>query len=267
MAGKGKMRKRNGKRKNRGMTKGLKNAVTKIAKEAVEEFKETKYISNALDSYTNFTPSSTEVDVSGERFLYKIPLAIPNGDDYKSRDGDKVMLKTLILRMRGKPQFHDSQTPIGTNPGTANFQKQTVLFHVLRIDKNSVPSVADLDVCIRRPQEIWSDSRQSSGRAVRKSFTIVAKFELPLRYRDCCSLNPETIPPEMCVMRYPQTTFLTKRIKLDKVTKFSGASSNEPVQYDYYLYGTWGRWNRDAYSAEVFPNDLQIWRTWLFKDM
>lgn len=260
--------KSNGKKKTkRRMTKNLKHQVEAIAKQAVQEVRETKYISDSLNAYTTLTGASAGVDVPNSRMLYRLSLVIPNGDDYRSREGDKVLLKSLVLRLRIKPRYMYDVYPTGVIPGSQLFTKTTLRFHILRIDKTSQVSASEIDQCIRRPQEEWFDTKQAIGRSSRKQFTIIDKFEVPLEYRDVSGLDSTTVPPETVILRLPKMSFVTKRIQLDKVTLFNATSFNQPVKYDYYLYGTWGRYNRGGYVNQIFPDTLDIWKSYLFKDM
>lgn len=263
---------KNGKRKNGkakgGMSKRLERQVRAVAKEAVEDIRETKYVSDLLNNYVTYNSASSEVDTGRKIILAKIPFVVPEGDDYKSRDGDKILATSLILRFRVKPLDYNDMIAIGqVDPGTSMFPKSVLNMHVLRVDKSVTLTGGDIDACIKRPQELWVDNRQASGKAVRKVFTIVGKFNVETRYRDIVGINGQTIPAEATLLRVPQITFLTKRFKLNKVTTFNSSSSDEPVQYDYYLYGTWGRWNRGTFELQRFPEYLQMWKTFLFKDM
>ena len=265
--------KKNGKRKtvrSGRMTKGLQKKVEEIARDAVVEVKETKYVSDLLNSYTSLTTASPEVDATGHRMLWKIPLVIPEGDDYKSRDGDRIHLQSMVLRFRMKPvgtSAYVSTLAPGNNPSQDYFPKTTLRMHVLRIDRGATITMGEIDECLRRPQELWSDTKQDIGRTQRRKFTLVHSFELSPEFRDTVSVNPSTIPPEQCISRFPRITFSQKRIKLDKVTTFNASSSNEPVKYEYYLFGTWGRYNRGSGLSQVFPDYLNIWKSFYFKDL
>lgn len=250
------------------MSKGFVKKVESIAKSAIEDNKETKYVTDLLNSYTTIQESSSDVDAVNKRMLTKISLVIPEGDDYKSRDGDKVELRELYLRFRIQPADSHNMIPIGaTNPGSDLFPKTTLCCHLLRIDKAVTIAAGDIDQCLKRPQELWFDDKQAAGKARRKLFTVVDSFKIPLNYRDIVGINSGTIPPEATLLRCPQMTFMTKRIKLNKVTQFNSTSSNEPVKYDYYLFATWGRWNRGSYENQTFPNKLDYWKSFTFKDM
>jgi hypothetical protein len=252
----------------KGMSKRLERQVKAVAKEAVEEVRETKYVSDLLNGYTSYTPGSSDVDLVGHRMFTKIPLVVPAGDDYKSRDGDKIELKDLTLRFRVRPiDDYDMIAISSATPGTNMFPKTVLKCHLLRVDKTASITAGEIDQCIRRPQELWVDNKQSVGKSSRKAFTIVGKFDIDLKYREIMGINSGTIPPEATLLRVPQLTFLTKRFKLDKVTQFNASSSNEPVKYDYYLFATWGRWNRGNYEVQNFPQTLDLWKTFTFKDM
>jgi len=252
------------------MTRGFERKIKAIAKDAVVEVKETKYVSDLLNDYSVITTASPEVDTVNNRLFYKVPLQIAEGDDYKSRDGDKVRLMSLILRFRIKPvgtSAYVSTLAPGNNPGVDYFPKTTLKMHLLRVDKNATITAGEIDSCIRRPMELWSDSKQDVGRAVRKKFQILSAFDLSPQFRDTVSVNNGTIPPEQCISRFPKVTFSMKRFKIDKVTQFNASSANEPVKYDYYLFGTWGRYNRGTALVQAFPSYINMWTSWYFKDL
>lgn len=260
---------KNGKRSAKGkFSKRQLNKVEEVIDKRLEETKETKYVNDGLNSYLTLTEASQEVDLANSRVFKKIPIVILEGDDYGTRNGDKVMLKTLQLRFRVKPQDAYDFVQLSQNtPAQDWFSQAHFKGHILRVDKHAVLTAGEVDECLRRPTENWMDTRQTAGRSMRKAFTVVHKFELPLKYRDVSGLNSAVIPPEMWHLRIPQITHKSVIANINKKLLFNAVSGNEPVKYDYYLFMTYRDYRADAYTNTVFPAYINYWTSYTFKEI
>lgn len=271
MAGKnGKNSKRNGKKRRgkRTLTKRQKDVVEDIVEKKLVESKETKYVNDGLNDYLTLTSLDPDVDTVNTRLYKKLPISILEGDDFGTRDGDKVMLKTLQLKFRVKPQDAFDYLPIsGGNPGTDWFSNAHFRGHILRVDKGSTLNAGDIDQCIRRPTENWMDTRQLPGRAKRKAFSIVHKFDFKVKYRDVTGLDGSTVPPEMWLLRVPEITHKSIVANVNKRMLFNATSGNEPLKYDYYMFMTWRDYRATAYTATTFPAYINYWLSYTFQDI
>lgn len=215
----------------RTLTKKQKEVVGDIVEKKLESSKETKYVNNyttsgqgSLNNYDTLTPSSSGVDVANTRVLKKINLVIPEGDDYKSRDGDKVMLKTLQLRFRIKPEDGYDFVAAGSAPGSDWFSKPEFRGFIIRVDKSSNLGASDLDQCLRRPNENWMDTRQTQGRSMRKAFTVIHKFKLHVKYRHVMGIiDPGASSKEGWMVKIPEISHKTVIANVNKQLLFNSS--------------------------------------------
>lgn len=258
----------------RGLNKAEQKQVVALAKQAVADVKETKYVNNftltgqgTLNDYETITETSPGVDLANSRMLHKLQVHIPKGDDYKSRDGDKVALKNIQLRFRVKPQDAYDFIAAGNAPGNDWFSKPEFVGHILRVDKTASLTAASIDQCIRRPGENWMDTRQTGGRQERKQFQIVHKFKLDCKYRHTVGLDSSTIPPEMYMIKIPEITIQSVNMHVNKPMLFNDSSGDEPLKYEYYLFMTWRNYLQDSYTVTTFPAYINLWTSYTFLDL
>lgn len=278
MAGKnGKAQRKRGRKrgKRKALTKKQKDVVETIVEEKLKEDKETKYVNNfthagqgTLNNYETLTEVSAGVDTAYSRVYKKLNVVIPEGDDYKSRDGDKVMLKSLQLRFRIKPQDAYDFIAAGSVISNDWFSKPEFRGYILRVDKASNLGPADLDQCLRRPTENWMDTRQTSGRSMRKAFTIVHKFKLDVKYRHVMSvIDPGASSKEGWMIKVPEITHKTIVANINKKLLFNASGGNEPLKYDYYMFMTYRPYLADSYTVTTFPAYINYWTSYTFQDI
>lgn len=250
------------------MSKSFKKSLNKIISQKIEKKAETKYLNTLLNESRTFTEYSAEVDQVNHRALIDITPTIVNGDSYFQREGDRVELKSLQLRMRVTPTIVESVHAVSSGmPVHTPYPTDKYLqAYLIRVDKNSLLSAGNLDACIRRPGENPYDTKQESGREMRKHFQILNKFKIGLKYNVAVGLDSSTVPSEMNIVQFPKQTLSNHKCYLNKKTYFNNASLDQPVKYTYKLFITWGTYQRDAYSSTVFPL-INLWETWTFIDL
>lgn len=252
------------------LTKKQQEVVGDIVERKLEVSKETKYVNDGLNSYLTLTESSPDVDHVNSRLYTKIPIVILEGDDYKSRDGDKVMLKSLQIRFRIKPKEKTQSITLSQQVlSTDFFRNLTLAGHIIRVDKTAGLTAGQVDQCLRKSQENWMDTRQSSGRAARKAFTVVHKFSIPLNSRYVTGLDNmgQGIPPAMWMQKVPKIKHQLVNVNVNKKMLFNSTSGNEPLRYDYYLFMTWAGYRQDAFEYVDFPEYINYWTAVTFQDI
>lgn len=228
--------------------------------------KETKYLNPSLASFETITREDTRIDSLNQRGLIDITPQILEGDTYASRDGDTIQMMGLQIRMRVNSiirEFTHSQGG-GAMAHSLLPQIKYVNCHLIRLDKTSAITAGELDYCIRRPQENWMDTRQTSERSHKKEFSVLKSFKIPVDYDN--RVGVDTSAGQWLITSFPKISYVNQICKLNKKTFFNASSSNKPVKYEYKLFFTWGGWFRNAFIDIDFPS-IQLWSTWTFKDL
>ena len=249
------------------VTKALENKLVKVVQDKIQKKAELKYTNTDLNTYSTLNSSSSDVDLSNKRAIIDVTPSITNGDNFDNREGDQIHLENMMVRFRimsvGQEFSHEpTDTPI-FNPYP---QIKHLDCHLIRLDKTSAITKGELDQCIRRPNENWMDTRQTSSRSSRKEFTILKSFKLPVEhYFASLSDNTASVVKNQIIW-YPKVAFSQLNCKLNKKTIFNNNSNDKPVKYDYKIFITWGSYLRNSYFDLDFPT-IDYWISHTFRDL